>query len=179
MLKTKEVQIDERLTVTIKALPATEASDVMYRLSSALGPAFGTFIRALENDGNELDLKVFPEALEQLFKHLPAAEFRALREKLLAESTFTRAAEGDEPGAVGALLGKMKGSNFTNFDILFSGRVFAIFPVLWAAVGLNFGFSEAALPSAVGDLVRAAVRKFAFPESLKSAGPATDSSSSA
>jgi hypothetical protein len=177
VLKTKDFEAYEGLTVTLRQLPAMEASDVMYRLSRAFGPAFGAFAQALE--GDDLDLSSLPGALQLLFQNLPASEFRDLQVLLLRDATFQLAESAEEKAAVGGLFAKYAaGGKLTNFDVLFAGRVAQVFPLLWEALALNFGFSEAALLNNVGDRAKAAMEKFLSKSkgNSKSAGTATASS---
>jgi hypothetical protein len=180
MLKTKDIEVDEGLTVTLKVLPATDASDVMIRLTRALGPAAAALTDSLE--GSELSTKGLPEAVRLLFAGITPSEFRELREMLFREATFLRAETSEEKGATGLLLGKISGgSKLTNFDILFSGKLGKMFPLLWEALALNFGFSDAASLNVEGLKERVAAKVTAYLSTasgsigkLKSVGPATD-----
>lgn len=178
MLKTRDVSIDDNLVVTLQQLPATAAADAMYRVTRAFGPAAGQLTSALE--GEEIDLRAIPEAVRLLFASLTPSEFRELRELFLQEATFLQSETADMKAGTGALLGKISGTKLTHFDMLFAGKVFKIFPLMWAALELNFGFSVAAslnvedVKERVAAAILKRVSKGSTPKS-RSVGPATDS----
>lgn len=182
MLKQREVQIsgDENgegaVSITLQALPATEASEVMARLARVAGPAVAALTAALENESPSAVevMRALPEGVKALFSALTPEEFRILREALLKDATF------NDGTKTGSLFHKVApGVRLTHFDVIFSGRVLRVFPILWDAIELNFGFSIAAKLSEFGAKAAEMWNRFpGSPVKSPSNGIATDSSPS-
>jgi hypothetical protein len=185
MLKTREVQIpgDEGgeggvdgkggVTIILTALPATEASEVMARLARVAGPAVAALTAALESENPSAVevMRALPEGARALFTALTPEEFKVLREALLRDASF------NDGTRTGALFQKYAaGGRLSNFDVIFSGRVLRIFPLLWEAIELNFGFSIAAKLSVFEQKAAEMWSRFGTsPARSPSSGTATDS----
>lgn len=169
MLKTREVQVGQ-VTITLQALPATDASDLTARLAQVAGPAFAALTSALgEEDEVGGALRKAPDAARLLFSALSPQEFRTIRELLLKDAAFVDA----ERNVTGPLLGKVAGSRLSHFDVIFSGRLVELFPVLWAAIELNLGFSIASALESVTARATEAASRFLSRGKSSSSGPAT------
>lgn len=125
--------------VTISLLPALKAQLLWVRIARIVGPPMARIIQALERDklaqlaeGNPAGVGGISEAVEILASKMTEAEFDGIRRELLA-------------------LAHVDGKPLLPVaNVLFQGKVLALFKVMWFAIEANYADFSEGVRAAVG-----------------------------
>lgn len=167
MSKTKEKVIDG-LTFTVAPFPAIEALRLKAYLVKTLGPALAEAFDAFNSAGASVDSNISGDSLsgvvEKLTASLDEKSFVDLVQRMLRYVTVN-GKDSDGKAVVAQF-----GDNFeANFNRVFEGRLFSIYPVMLLVLEANYPDFFGRMAGAIGNLTE---RIGSFAQGSAEASPA-------
>lgn len=135
MLLTKEKEI-QGMNVKVTQFGGIEAMQLKVALAKLMAPALAG-LAGVNPNANILEQEVKPELLTKVFNSLFATmtenDFIALIKRILRNTMIQIENES------GDKIWVQMDSDFNNkFDLVFSGKVFSVYPVLWFVLEVNY-----------------------------------------